>query len=73
MLNSMYVVLKPPKGGSKTQNDRFPSKICAPFSATRNNELKTAYEGNRTTYNEPLRIAGPVFSVELLNGLLDKM
>ena len=48
-------------------------KTCAPFSAVRNEELKAVYEGNRTTYNEPLRDAGPIFTVELLNRLLDKM
>jgi len=33
-----------------------------PFSGTRNEKLKTDYEGNRTTYyyNELLRIAGPI-------------
>jgi len=36
------------------------------FSGTRNDKLKTYY------YNELLRIAGPIFNVELLNGLLDK-
>jgi len=48
-------------------------KTCTPFNAARNVELKVAYENKRTSYNEPLAATDPVFTVELLNRLLDQM
>jgi len=48
-------------------------KTCTPFSAGRNEELKVAYGSKRTSYNEPLAATDPVFTVELLDRLLDQM
>ena len=48
-------------------------KTCTPFSAARNEELKVAYGSKRTSYNEPLAATDPVFTVELLDRLLDQM
>ena len=48
-------------------------KTCTPFNAARNEELKVAYENKRTSYNELLAATDSVFTVELLNKLLDQM